>query len=344
MADIFTLTATFLVLYSLPRMSKLSGRYTAEELLKAELSGSKPLIEGLLFERDNILLVGKEKSNKSTLALQMCCSLTSAEPLFGEYEVPSAVDCVYIQAEGKLASTQSNLRNMTKVIPIDAPKLLFLYYPAIPINRRDGFGQIVSDIDSWRRPDLIIIDPLYQALAGDLSSQPDSSAMTGNLRELSERYKSAIMLVHHAHRPRKDKEGDIIDEGDESVFGSFVWKAFPDTVWLIEKVKGHKNHRHFSCGTQRMGNVVEDIDLLLVEPEPFYLQIRGDQPIDSLIESKLNGEKFTIAQMALKVDKDRKYVSEALYRLIHLKKVQVVSTNTKPILFQKCDVTTSKIV
>ena len=323
-------------------MSKLSGRYTAEELLTTKFSGSNPLIDRFLYERDNVLLVGKEKANKSTLAMQICCHLTSAEPLFGEYEIPRAIDCAYIQAEGKLASTQSNLKNMTRVIPIDTSKLMFLYYPSIPINRSEGLKQILSDLDSWRRPELIVVDPLYQTIAGDISSQPDSTNMTANLRGLSEHFNCAIMLVHHAHRPHKDKDGSIIDEGDDSVFGSFVWKAFPDTVMLLEKVKGYKNYRRYSCMTQRMGNVVEELDLLLVEPEPLYLQIREGQPVDSLIESNMNCDPFTIADIVNRIGRDRKLVSSALHRLVYQKKVSIISTNTKPILFQKCDTPNSK--
>lgn len=319
-------------------MSKLAGKYTAEQLLTTELSGSKALIEGFIFERDNILLVGKEKANKSTFAMQMCCHLTSAEPFLGEYEIPRAIDVAYIQAEGKLASTKSNLTNMTKVIPIDKKKLMFLYYPSIPLNKNEGVNQIIADLDSWRKPELIVVDPLYQSMSGDLSSPIDASAMTANLRRMAEHYNCAILLVHHAHRAKRNKEHDIIDEGDDSVFGSFVWKAFPDTVMLIEKVKGSKLHRKYSCGTQRMGNVVEELDLNLVEPSPFYLQIKEGQPIDALVLGNLppNPIPFTIQEIAAKTYKHRRHVSESLYRLIAREKVRILDDSTKPIQFQIC--------
>lgn len=319
-------------------MSKLSGKYTAEELLSAQLAGSNPLINQFLYERDNVLLVGKEKANKSTLALQMCCHLTSAEPLFGEYEIPRAIDCAYIQAEGKLSSTQSNLRNMTKVIPIDKAKLLFLYYPAIPLNKPEGIAQIKLDIESWRKPELLVIDPLYQSMSGDISHQSDSTAMSANLRFLGDHFNCAILLIHHAHRPHKNKEGEIEDEGDEVIFGSFVWKAFPDTVWLIEKIKGYRNYRRYSCSTQRMGNVVESIDLTLIEPCPFYLEVREKNPIDALVLANLNCEPFTISELALRINRHRNHVSNSLYRLIDVEKVVILDDKVRPIIFKKCDV------
>ena len=151
-------------------MSKLSGKYTASNLLATQLGGSKPLIENFLYESDNVLLVGKEKANKSTLAMQICCALSSGEPLFGELDVPRAIDCVYIQAEGKLASTQSNLKNMTRVIPMDGEKILFLYYPSIPLNKPEGINQIITDIDSWKRPELIVVVSFMFACKIDFES------------------------------------------------------------------------------------------------------------------------------------------------------------------------------
>ncbi len=324
-------------------MSSISRKYTAAELLTAEFSGTKPLINNLIFERDNILLVGKEKSNKSTLAMQICCHLTTGEPLFGEFDIPVPIDCVYIQAEGKLAGTQSNLRQMTRVIGLDQSRLLFLYYPALPINRPEGIKQINADIDSWKRPKLIVIDPLYQSMAGDLKDQSDSASMTGNLRMLSEYYDCSIFLLHHAHRPRKNKDGSTDDEGDDSVFGSFVWKAFPDTVLLMERVQGNKFYRRLSCTTQRMGNVIEEVELQLIEPSPYYLRMREGQPIDALIEGNLSNEPFTILDMAHRVGRSRRHVSDALYRLLAKGVLrQILSTSadvTHHRMFQKNGVT-----
>lgn len=316
-------------------MSKIGGKYTARELLSLAEQQSKPLIENFIYDMDHIMLVGKEKANKSTLALQICCHLSSGEPLFGQYNVPEAIDCVYIQAEGKLTNTGKNLANMTKVIPIDLDKLLFLYYPAIHLNTEEGLKKIKSDIDSWKKPRLIVIDPLYQSMGGKIEEQQASSLMTANLRHLSEYYQCAILLLHHSHRPKRKETGDVIEEGDDAVFGSFVWKAFPDTVLLINKVKGHATHRRLSCETQRMGNVVTELDLVLIEPEPFYLQIKEGHPIDHLVFGNINVDSFTIDQMVERLGKTRGHVANALWRLQHQEKIEIANTGHKPILWRK---------
>ncbi len=298
-------------------MSSFNGKYTGTDLRTAVLKGSNPLIENFIYERDNILLVGKEKSNKSTLAMQICCHLSCAEPLFGDFDIPHAVNCVYIQTEGKLANTKANYINMTKALPHNDNNLLFLYYPRLPLNRPEGLSIVKSDIDSWKKPDLIVVDPLYQSMFGKIEEQEASSAMTGNLRILGETYQSAILLIHHAHRLKRNQNHQIIDEGDDAVFGSFVWKAFPETVFLIQKVKGHKNNRKLTCDTQRMGNVIESLELKLIEPIPFFLAINDNlPPIDIKVLHFLEKHPQTMKQLMINTGKSRQHLSNSCYRLL----------------------------
>lgn len=316
-------------------MTRSPGGITFQDLLNEPDEQSAPLIENLIYDRDNVMLIGKEKANKSTLALQMVCNLTSGEPLFGQFNVPNAVDCVYLQAEGKRDNTKRNLRNMMKVVPCDPSKAKLLYYPSIQMNKPDGLNRVIAEIDNWRKPKLIVIDPLYQSMAGKIEEQEASSTMTANIRLLADRYECAILLLHHAHRPRRNDSGEVIDEGDDSVFGSFVWKAFPDTVLLISKVQGHKLHRRLSCGTQRMGNVMPELELTLIEPEPFYLKIRDDEkPIDDLVYKSLT-ELSTIDTLVLNTGKSRRHVTEALWRLTHHNKARILNPGQKPILWAR---------
>lgn len=316
-------------------MSRYVGRYTATELLSTEFKGTNPLIQNLIYERDNVLLVGKEKANKSTLALQFCCHLTSnQEPFLGEHEIPKSVDVVYLQAEGKIAQTKSNLANMTRVIPFNSEKLLFLYYPSIPLNTEVGIKTVMTEIDSWRKPELIVIDPLYQTMIGKIEDQESSSKMTASLRQLSEHYQCAILLLHHAHRARRDENNNIVEEGDDSIFGSFVWKAFPESVLLIEKVRGNKLYRRLSCNTQRMGNVIEEIDLQLIEPSPFYLDVRGTPPCVDLVYHNLNNQT-SMKDLNMATGKSRQTITSALNILIGQNRAVRINPGDNPALWSK---------
>jgi len=315
-------------------VSKLSGKYLASELLTIDLKGSEALIDQILFERDNTILLGKEKAGKSIFSMQMACSLTSGSPLLNEYKVKAPCDVVYIQAEGKLSGTRDNLKNMTKVIDCDFSKLLYLYYPSIPLDTEQGYNEIIAQISSWRRPEVIFIDPLYMSMSGDMKDDVASKKMVENLRMLSEIYQATIVVVHHAHRPIRMKDHSIVDEGDDSIFGSFVWKAYPDNIILIQKVTGNKYQRKISCSTQRSGKTIEGIDIMFIEPTPLYFKIKDDsRPIDDLVLANTTKEGCNAEDIRKTIDKSYKHTLDAYHRLQTAGKVARLNPHKNPAIF-----------
>ena len=243
-------------------MASLHGKYLATDLLALDLKGGTPLIDGLLWEQDTVMLVGKEKSGKSILGMQMACALTAGHPFLGQFEVPHPVYVAYLQAEGKLYNTKSNLERMLRAVPCDPVKLCFFYYPSIALDVEADLIQVKAQLDSWHRPEVLIIDPLYMAMAGDMIDNQDARRMVAALRQLAENYHATLLIIHHAHRPLYDKKsGQIKEEGDDSIFGSFVWKAFPDNVFLLQKRAGKV--RQFLAETQRMDKSPTELTLTL---------------------------------------------------------------------------------
>ena len=316
-------------------MSKLSGKYLASDLITLDLKGSDPLIEEVLFERDNTILLGKEKAGKSIFAMQMACALTSGATFLNQYKCTSSYDVVYIQSEGKLSGTRDNLKNMTRTVDCDFSRLLYLYYPSISLDTQQGFNEIIAQVSSWRRPEVIFIDPLYMSMAGDLKDDVASRKMVENLRILSETYQATIVLVHHAHRTIRMKDKSIVDEGDDSIFGSFVWKAYPDNIILIEKVSGNRYQRKISCATQRSGKVLEGVDITLIEPTPLYFKIKDDsKPIDDLVLTNTTNESKTADQIRRIIDRSYRHTMEAYHRLESIGKVTRVNPHKNPALFK----------
>jgi len=243
-----------------------AGIISAEELLNREMYSSEPLIEGLVWERDNIFIVGTEKVGKSILALQFAFALTSGQPLFGEYRVKYPLTVLYVQTEGKLGDTKDRITNMLKINECDTKNLFIAFFPHLALDTEHGMGVFIDHINLREiRPKVIILDPLYHSMKGSLIDEEDSRKMTANLRELSERYEATIIVIHHTHRPIRF-EGRVIDEGDNSIFGSFVWKAWADHVLLFRH--GKDKSRILSCNTQRSGKVME-YDELELTGDPF---------------------------------------------------------------------------
>ena len=141
-------------------------------------------------------------------------------------------------------------------------------------------------------------------------------------------------MLHHAHRARRDENNNIVEEGDDSIFGSFVWKAFPESVLLIEKVRGNKLYRRLSCNTQRMGNVIEEIDLQLIEPSPFYLDVRGTPPCVDLVYHNLNNQT-SMKDLNMATGKSRQTITSALNILIGQNRAVRINPGDNPALWSK---------
>jgi len=220
-----------------------------------------PLIEGLVWERDNIFIVGSEKVGKSILALQFAFALTSGQPLFGEYRVKYPSTVLYVQTEGKLGDTKDRIGNMLKINECDTKNLFIAFFPHLALDTEHGMRTFLEHVRQREvKPRIIILDPLYHAMQGSLINEEHSRKMTANLRELGEKYNATIIVVHHTHRPIRF-EGKTIDEGDNSIFGSFVWKAWADHVLLLRL--GKNKSTILSCTTQRSGKVMEYDELEL---------------------------------------------------------------------------------
>lgn len=253
--------------------------YTGVELINTPTEEEKYLIANVLWERDHIFLLGKEKTGKSILALQMACCLTSAYPFLSKFEIPEPMDVLYVQTEGKKHDTVERLKAMTdkeQGIPWDPTRFFLLYYHSFALDTQEGmnfFRQQVSLLP--RKPSVMFLDPLYMSMHGDLIDNSDARHMVKNIRKISEELNCAVVVVHHQHRQQRDNRGQLIaEEGDDTLFGSFVWKAFPDHILTLYKRKD--NIRLFTCHTQRAARVVENVELELIQPFPLYFQIIGE--------------------------------------------------------------------
>ena len=246
------------------------------ELMNTADEPNNYLIEGFLWEHDHIMLLAKEKVGKSILAIQMACSLSCGEPFLGEYEVPEPMQVLYIQTESTRHETVERLRSMTSKDGVNwNPENFFLYHThSLALDSETGMNFLIKLMqDRLLDPRVIFIDPLYMSMEGSLVDDWKCRSMSKNVRRLGELYNAAIVLVHHEHRARSNKDGHVIEEGDNSIMGSFVWKAFPSHIIHLRMSKD--GMRAISCTTQRNSRVVRDMRMILNQPFPLLYKIFG---------------------------------------------------------------------
>lgn len=252
--------------------------YTGQEILDLPLDFRKPIIDSLIWEDEIIILVGKAGISKSIFVQQMMFSISCGEPFLSQYK-SSTNSIVYVQAEGTLPETKKRVRNMLEAVSWDSKRFNLLFYPNVILNRDFGIKNFMKLIDDkigegMENPKLIVLDPLYMCMHGDMTKQEEASRMCKGLSIIREKYNCAILIVHHEHRPKMDEKGGWRQEGSESLYGSMVWQAFADTIFGVVGTAG--GHRRLLCYKQRSGEVIEQIDLSFIQPVPLLFEIKGD--------------------------------------------------------------------
>lgn len=250
------------------------GIYWGEDVLKVADERRKPLVDHLLWRGDTVFVLGREKVGKSILSLQLACALTTGEEFLDTFQVFEKCKVLYIQTEGKRYETQERLANMIEGVDCDLSHFTHLFMPGMELDTKRGLDELSALLEEHRvRPDVVFIDPLYMSMSGDMKDAKAARAWIGNVRGLVGRFNASLVIIHHTHRGiRNNRTGEMIDEGDNAIYGSFVWKAFADHILMMNWRKKEKAYS-LNCDTQRSAKVIERIDFKLHHPKPLLFTI-----------------------------------------------------------------------
>lgn len=270
---------------------------TGEDILNFPAQPNDYLIEKFIWKGNIVFLVGAEKACKSIFNSQLAMALTTGGNFLGTFDVARPLKVLYVQAEGDMSETkdrfiratahnglQWNPENWRHFYPSSLCLDLDLDKDNMPIP--GGYTDFITRIDqSMFIPDLIAIDPLYMAMEGDLIDNKASRQFCRNMRRLKERYQCSIIIAHHEHRAITDKFHNKIEEGDNAIFGSSMWKNFASHVFRISMTNERGNpiaperendngvkYRKITCTTQRNNSVIKKI-VLKLNQDPLMFEI-----------------------------------------------------------------------
>jgi RecA-family ATPase len=272
------------------------------------------LIENFLWKGSIGMVIGAEKACKSIFTSQKAMAMTTGKDFLGCFDVARPLKVLYVQAEGDMGETKERFISATsKGGLVWEPNNWRHFYPPALCLDIDGeidrygkypdgtYNDFVQRIEEdGFEPDVIIIDPLYMAMDGDLIDNKASRHFCRNIRKLKERFGCAVIVVHHEHRAKTDKNNLKIEEGDNAIFGSSMWKNFASHVLRISITNERGNpissekeeeqpfkFRKVSCATQRNGNVVKKIMLRLCE-KPLMFHVVDAKPSGTTERNVLN--------------------------------------------------------
>ncbi len=314
--------------------------YTGIELVNRPMEEDPYLIEGILWEGDCMFLLGKEKSGKSILALQLVCALVSGTPFLSKYEVVEPMEVLYVQTEGKVHETAERIKNMTceQGVSWSPARFNLLYYHSLALDTDPGYNQF-RQLIGHLNPRVIILDPLYMSMQGDLSDNTTARRMVRNLRRLAEEFNSSLVVVHHQHRPYRNKQGEqVIDGGDDSIFGSFVWKAFADHVMSLYVRKDKV--RLLTCHTQRSARVIENVEMQLIAPYPLLYSIIGEdqkpyvrEVLEHILKTVDPRKGVTAKELEVSMTLSKSAIKKSLMILHKESHIRILNVGHRPCLY-----------
>ena len=219
------------------------------------------LIPDFLYGQTSTMLASDPGIGKSILSMQVALSLASGTTLFGTFSIPTPQPVYYLQLEGSYLHSIERIRLMRQKIPLLAENLCWDMGEGLNVLREQEWGRVEQRIRQFKKPALIVIDPLYMLVAGGLSEDRPASAVVRFSNALMQTFGAANWLNHHTHRARY-QNGEVVQE-DDPFYGSQWLKAHLDASWLMTR-KG-KTQVHVACKKDRHGVLPKEINLVYHE-------------------------------------------------------------------------------
>lgn len=206
------------------------------DFLKRQPVQLKPIIEnGIFYEGSKAILYGKYKSLKSMLAMRFCLAVSRGEQWLGFKTV--ACNVLYLQLEIVEPMLHKRLKVMTQTKVGNgngnhpAPKSLWLWTEkTIKIDTQEGFDRVSQWVEKLQ-PEVLVIDPIYKIVSGDLTSTPHIQKLTDWLDELMDKHKLSLLLIHHSK-----KGGPSEEWGSDNMLGSSVFNNWADSIIEIKRI------------------------------------------------------------------------------------------------------------
>lgn len=179
----------------------------------AELEArSQPwLIEELWGEQAVGILGGEPKCGKSLLALDIAVAVASGRPCLRRYKVERPGPVLLFPAEDAAFIVRDRLAGIAADAGADFGGLdiRIVNVPALRLDLAPDRDRLEATVEALA-PRLLILDPLVRLHRLDENAVADISPLLGWLRELQRRFRTAVLLVHHARKGGAARPGQAL--------------------------------------------------------------------------------------------------------------------------------------
>lgn len=183
-----------------------------EEVLNMPHDNSPPIIEGILYRGESLLITGPTAVGKSIMTLELALSISTGRPFLNQYQIPAARRVLLLQSEVGFRPFRDRLQRMThdwsRERGVALRERLFVPMtngsPTFIGTIADQQGRPGSLMVSLRRmieqihPDIVILDPLssFHGAANE-NNNADMRYRLDLLSSLAREYRITLVIVHH---------------------------------------------------------------------------------------------------------------------------------------------------
>jgi RecA-family ATPase len=193
-----------------------------------------------------MILYGKYKSFKSMVALYLAMCLSHGRPFFGLKTPELGLTVLYWQLEMPHDLWQIRGLKMGNHFPggqtrMDRHIYVWTELGMMKLDRPEGLALASKQLLDIK-PDVLIVDPIFKIMQGNLLDANSVQMLTDALDTLIARHEISVVLVHHTQKPvQLDGSEDVW--GSDDMHGSSVFSCWADTIAKVTR-KGVKDGKH----------------------------------------------------------------------------------------------------
>lgn len=161
------------------------------------------------------------------------------------------VPVLYFMTEGGIDDIDERNEGPVEMGLTDSPFMQANWYVSwrVPLNlmggdlQAQGALQLLKNFIRAHGIKVVFFDSLYSSMAGDPSNGPDAQKVAKTVSELRMEFPEvAWVIIHHDHRERQDKDGNVVDEEKPYLGHTFI-EAMLDQMWNLRKDHGGRSVR-----------------------------------------------------------------------------------------------------
>jgi RecA-family ATPase len=218
---------------------------TAAEFLAWTPPNITPIIgKGLLYPGTKFIMFGQWGIGKSLVAMDLAMCIATNRPWLGFPVHRQPVMSVQLEIP-KMMFQKRLVKYITGTKCPVPPDLYLVNESHLKLDRGQGASALDTHL-SMRKPRVLIIDPIYKVLSGDITSNYDVERLLDQMDLYIKRHGVSVILIGHPKKPAlmQGQDGPVISAG-HNLLGASYFMDWADTAISLEPISDLKMSMEF---------------------------------------------------------------------------------------------------